>query len=86
MHPFFWRPAEGARHATLQRPTPGESVTTLCGSTVALPEPTDVAWLWATCPDCNAVAHRVAASRSSAWELAPRTTTAPKRASRGSAP
>ena len=64
-HPFHWVPAEGARHATCDvRPCGcrfpvGTRVTTLCGAQVVADDG-DLAWLWGTCPACNAVARRLA--------------------------
>ncbi|PKW14139.1 zinc finger protein [Saccharopolyspora spinosa] len=57
-YPFHWVPAEGARHAIAdQRPAggwpEGETITVLCGSEVAA-DNSELAWLWDTCPDCNA--------------------------------
>ncbi|MGI8311086.1 zinc finger protein [Saccharopolyspora sp. ASAGF58] len=63
-HPFHWAPADGKRHASTD-PKPrkgyptGFVVATLCGYQLAV-ENTTLAWLWETCPDCNAAAHVLA--------------------------
>ncbi|WP_333777767.1 zinc finger protein [Saccharopolyspora oryzae] len=61
-HPFHWVPAEGQRHAsTDERPSgssiypDGIEVTTLCEQTV-MASTGEMAWLWPTCPGCNAAA------------------------------
>ena len=65
MHPFRWTPAEGKRHATTDRRrlagiyTVFERVETLCGESVEVAEPTELAWLWGTCNACNEQAHRL---------------------------
>ncbi|GAA4837227.1 hypothetical protein GCM10025787_16730 [Saccharopolyspora rosea] len=67
MHPFHWVPGDGARHASLDarpegvflHPT-GAEVRTLCGLDV-LADNSQLAWLWETCPECNAEAHRISA-------------------------
>ncbi|GAA2796349.1 zinc finger protein [Saccharopolyspora taberi] len=63
-HPFRWVPAEGQRHATTDRLaaggwSDGEAVTMLCGESVEVDNSVE-AWLWETCADCNAEAHRMA--------------------------
>lgn len=65
-HPFHWVPAVGQRHASADEHPPGASiypdgtkVTTLCERTVKAATG-DIAWLWETCPDCNAAAHVLA--------------------------
>lgn len=64
-HPFHWLPAAGARHASADsqqlghRYAPGAEVTTLCDKRVKA-ESGEIAWLWETCPDCNAAAHVLA--------------------------
>lgn len=62
MHPFRWFPAEGKRHATTETRVPGQTVPTLCESTVVVADPTDLAWLWETCPSCDSTAHRMTAT------------------------
>ncbi|MGI8308790.1 zinc finger protein [Saccharopolyspora hattusasensis] len=63
-HPFSWVPADGQRHASIDArpgggyPT-GVCVATLCGHQL-IADNTDRAWLWETCPDCNAAAHVLA--------------------------
>lgn len=67
-HPFHWVPAGGARHASTDAketvgnyPT-GTVVKTLCGDDVTA-DNGQLAWLWPTCPACNAEAHRLAGAR-----------------------
>ncbi|WP_093148377.1 zinc finger protein [Saccharopolyspora antimicrobica] len=65
-HPFHWVPADGQRHASAD-PHPlgasvyssGADVTTLCERTVEA-DVSELAWLWATCADCNAAARVLA--------------------------
>ncbi|MEV0085278.1 zinc finger protein [Saccharopolyspora sp. NPDC003752] len=59
-HPFHWVPADGQRHASADKHPPGASIypdgteiTTLCEQSLTA-ETSDTAWLWGTCPDCNA--------------------------------
>lgn len=59
-----WVPADGARHASIDtKPTggypTGMCVQTLCGHQL-IADNTELAWLWETCPDCNAQAHKLA--------------------------
>ncbi|MEV4733130.1 zinc finger protein [Saccharopolyspora sp. NPDC049426] len=70
MHPFRWTPAEGKRHATTDRrrltgryPV-SEQIETLCGQSVEVAEPSELAWLWETCVSCNESAHLLAPSES----------------------
>lgn len=65
MHPFHWVPAAGQRHASCTEkpvgcayPT-GTQVTTLCQRDVRA-DNSEVAWLWATCAECNREARRLA--------------------------
>ncbi|QUH05359.1 hypothetical protein HUO13_35365 [Saccharopolyspora erythraea] len=64
-HPFHWVPANGARHASIDPQgagnayVPGVEITTLCTRRVAA-ETGDMAWLWETCPECNAAARVLA--------------------------
>ncbi|WP_223840000.1 zinc finger protein [Saccharopolyspora pogona] len=63
-HPFSWLPADGARHATTdERPAggwpDGTEITALCRQQVRAKNSVE-AWLWETCPGCNAEAHRLA--------------------------
>ncbi|TDD06176.1 hypothetical protein E1181_13005 [Saccharopolyspora terrae] len=63
MHPFHWVPALGERHAsTDHRPSggypAGSTITTLCDREMRA-EVGEMAWLWNTCPACNAEAHRM---------------------------
>lgn len=68
MYPFHWVPAGGVRHAStdarsaglLVYPT-GTPVSTLCGLD-AVADNSELAWLWATCAECNSQAHRIAQS------------------------
>ncbi|MEV0704202.1 zinc finger protein [Saccharopolyspora sp. NPDC050389] len=70
MYPFHWVPAEGRRHASLDSrpgvgyPT-GMEVSTLCEQRL-LAEDSELGWLWSTCGDCNAEAHRIAGTRADA--------------------
>ncbi|MEU5848920.1 zinc finger protein [Saccharopolyspora shandongensis] len=63
-HPFHWVPADGKRHASAD-PRPGAGyptgvcVETLCGRQL-IADNTDLGWLWGTCPDCDAAAHKLA--------------------------
>jgi hypothetical protein len=61
--PFFWLPADGARHAIHVRDrdvVPGELVSTLCGKHLTRIIAGDTEWLWPTCPECwDAAAKRV---------------------------
>jgi zinc finger protein len=65
MYPFHWVPADGLRHASLdERPCgcrypTGTEVSTLCRREVVADDG-ELAWLWETCADCNAEAHRLA--------------------------
>ncbi|GAA2776422.1 zinc finger protein [Saccharopolyspora taberi] len=66
-HPFHWQPGDGLRHATLEtRPRGGftgeAQVETLCGASINVDDSAQ-AWLWATCPECNKVAHVLAGIR-----------------------
>ncbi|WP_190819464.1 zinc finger protein [Saccharopolyspora pogona] len=69
MHPFDWVPAEGERHASLDSrpgggyPT-GMAVLTLCRKQLSA-DNSQLGWLWSTCRDCSAEAHRIAASQAS---------------------
>ncbi|WP_139274124.1 zinc finger protein [Saccharopolyspora flava] len=70
MHPFRWTLAEGKRHATTDRrrligifPV-SEQIETLCGRSVEVAEPSELAWLWETCASCNESAHLLVASES----------------------
>ncbi|SFS71177.1 zinc finger protein [Saccharopolyspora flava] len=63
MHPFHWVPALGERHASTDpRPSggypAGSTITTLCDRQMNA-EVGEMAWLWTTCPACNAEAHRM---------------------------
>ncbi|MFI0468513.1 zinc finger protein [Saccharopolyspora sp. 5N102] len=70
MYPFHWVPADGQRHASLDSrpgggyPT-GMSVSTLCERELPA-DNSDLGWLWSTCGDCNAEAHRIAGTRADA--------------------
>ncbi|WP_328592562.1 zinc finger protein [Saccharopolyspora elongata] len=65
-HPFHWVPAAGLRHASTDRrpdaalayPT-GTSVSPLCRQRLSA-DNSELAWLWSTCRDCDAEAHRIA--------------------------
>ncbi|GGI80879.1 hypothetical protein GCM10011581_17810 [Saccharopolyspora subtropica] len=63
-HPFSWVPAVGQRHASTDAkpaggyPT-GMTVQTLCGHQL-IADNTETAWLWETCPECNAAARVLA--------------------------
>lgn len=64
MHPFHWVPAAGERHVTCESRPPGgyatgATVPTLCRQELAA-DNSLTAWFWATCPTCNAEAHRLA--------------------------
>ncbi|GAA0516326.1 hypothetical protein GCM10011581_46210 [Saccharopolyspora subtropica] len=64
-HPFHWVPAAGQRHASTDPHSAGNvyatgaDVTTLCERRVKA-ETDELAWLWETCPDCNAAARVLA--------------------------
>ncbi|MGI8309312.1 zinc finger protein [Saccharopolyspora hattusasensis] len=63
-HPFSWVPGAEQRHATIDDRPPGgwrdgETVTTLCDLSIQA-KTSELAWLWDTCPDCNAAAHVLA--------------------------
>ncbi|TDD87267.1 hypothetical protein E1202_16965 [Saccharopolyspora karakumensis] len=63
-HPFSWVPGDGRRHAIGEARPPGgwpdeAEITALCGDDVRADNST-FAWFWATCPDCNVAAHRLA--------------------------
>ncbi|PKW19860.1 hypothetical protein [Saccharopolyspora spinosa] len=62
-HPFSWTPGGSLRHATGDEyPSGGwrdDKVTTLCGRPIRV-DTSELAWLWDTCPDCNAAAHVLA--------------------------
>ncbi|TDC90564.1 hypothetical protein E1161_18660 [Saccharopolyspora aridisoli] len=67
MYPFHWVPADGSRHASLDKRPWGNAypsgmlVSTLCSQEVVA-DATEEAWLWQTCGDCHSEAHRVAAA------------------------
>ncbi|MEV5539447.1 zinc finger protein [Saccharopolyspora shandongensis] len=64
-YPFHWVPAAGLRHASTDRrpdgalayPT-GTFVSTLCRQELPA-DNSEIAWLWSTCGDCDAEAHRI---------------------------
>ncbi|MEV4644563.1 zinc finger protein [Saccharopolyspora sp. NPDC049357] len=67
MYKFHWVPANSSRHAsTDERPEgalvypSGTAVTTLCGKVDQVADNTEIAWLWATCPECYEAALRMA--------------------------
>ena len=67
MHAFHWTPAEQQRHASLDtKPANGNYPTGMCIETLCgrqLPaDNSERAWLWPTCPDCNAEARRIAST------------------------
>ncbi|SFS93062.1 hypothetical protein SAMN05660874_04284 [Saccharopolyspora flava] len=41
-----------------------EQIETLCGRSVEVAEPSELAWLWETCASCNESAHLLVASES----------------------
>ncbi|WP_246868998.1 zinc finger protein [Saccharopolyspora sp. ASAGF58] len=63
-HPFHWVPADGQRHASTDARLGGGYPTRVCVATLCghqlIADNTDRAWLWDTCPDCNAAAHKLA--------------------------
>ncbi|MCI2418758.1 hypothetical protein MOQ72_15055 [Saccharopolyspora sp. K220] len=65
MYAFHWVPADGQRHAsTDERPCgcsypTGTQVMTLCWREVVA-DNSELAWLWATCPDCDIEVRRLA--------------------------
>ena len=67
MYPFHWVPADGWRHASLDKRPWGNAypsgmlVNTLCSQEVVA-DATREAWLWKTCGDCHSEARRVAAA------------------------
>ncbi|MFC7344522.1 zinc finger protein [Saccharopolyspora griseoalba] len=61
MYPFIWRPSDGVRHATKSTEVAdGAAFRALCGAECAAADLSEQAWLWATCPECNASAHKLA--------------------------
>ncbi|GAA4889879.1 zinc finger protein [Saccharopolyspora cebuensis] len=59
-HPFLWVPGAGERHASaIAARRHGEVVTSLCGNEIRADDSV-LAWLWRTCPACDAEAHRLA--------------------------
>lgn len=65
MHAFHWVPADNQRHASRDtKPANGNFPTGMCVKTLCgrqLPaDNSERAWLWATCPDCDAEAPKIA--------------------------